>query len=65
MAAGLEWSEPTGIMMAWRRSLLTITATAVATLNSGELAQMLVLAPVTPARAPSTRAVPPSGVSGS
>ena len=27
MAAGLEWSEPTGIMVAWRRSLVTITAT--------------------------------------
>ena len=26
-AAGLEWSEPIGIMMAWRRSLVTITAT--------------------------------------
>ena len=27
MAAGLEWSEPNGIMMAWRRSLVTIAVT--------------------------------------
>ena len=38
MAAGLERSEPIGIMMAWRRSRVTITATGVETLNFGELA---------------------------
>ena len=36
MAAGLEWSEPTGIMMAWRRSLVTITVTGVATLSKAQ-----------------------------
>ena len=65
MAAGLEWSEPIGIMMAWRRSLVTITATGVATLNSGELVQMLVLGAGNARSGASTRAVPPSGVSGS
>ena len=65
MAAGLEWSEPIGIMMAWRRSLVTITATGVATLNSGELVQMLVLGAGIARSGASTRAVPPSGVSGS
>ena len=35
MAAGLDWSAPIGIMMAWRRSQVTITATGVATLNFG------------------------------
>ena len=30
MAAGLEWSEPMGTMMAWRRSPVIITATRVA-----------------------------------
>ena len=65
MAAGLEWSEPIGIMMAWRRSLVTITATGGATLNSGELVQMLVLGAGNARSGASTRAVPPSGVSGS
>ncbi len=41
MVAGVEWS-PTGIMTAWRRSLVTITATGLATLKVGELTQMLV-----------------------
>ena len=42
MAAGVEWAGPTGIMRAWRRSLVTITATGLATLKVGELTQMLV-----------------------
>ena len=42
MAAGVEWSGPTGIMPAWRRSLVTITATGLATVKVGELTQMLV-----------------------
>ncbi len=42
MAAGVEWSGPTGIMPAWRRSLVTITATGLATVRVGELTQMLV-----------------------
>ena len=45
MAAGVEWSGPTGIMTAWRRSLVTIpyiVAAGLATLKVGELTQMLV-----------------------
>ena len=42
MAAGVERSGPTEIMTAWRRSLVTITATGLATLKVGELTQMLV-----------------------
>ena len=42
MAAGVEWSGPTAIMTAWRRSLVTITATGLATLKVRELTQMLV-----------------------
>ena len=42
MAAGVEWAGPTGIMTAWRWSLVTITATGLATLKVGELTQMLV-----------------------
>ena len=42
MAAGVEWSGPTGIMPAWRRSLVTITAPGLATVKVGELTQMLV-----------------------
>ena len=42
MVAGVEWSGPTGIMTAWRRSLVTITRTGLATLKVGELTQMLV-----------------------
>ena len=64
MAAGLEWSEPIGTMMAWRRSLVTITATGVAALNFRGLAQMRVWgAGIVPSGA-STRVVPTS-VSGS
>ena len=65
MAAGLEWSEPIWIMMAWRRSLVTITATGVATLNFGELAQRRVWGAGNVRSGASTRAVPTSGVSGS
>ena len=42
MVAGVERSGPTGIMTAWRRSLVTITTTGLATLKVGELTQMLV-----------------------
>ena len=42
MAAGVERSGPTEIMTAWRRSLVTITATGLATLKVGEVTQMLV-----------------------
>ena len=42
MVAGVEWSGPTGIMTAWRRWLVTITATGLATVKVGELTQMLV-----------------------
>ena len=45
MAAGVEWSGPTGIMTAWRRSMVTIpyiVAAGLATLKVGELTQMLV-----------------------
>ena len=42
MAAGVEWSGPTGIMTAWRRSLVTIRTTGLATLKVGEMTQMLV-----------------------
>ena len=42
MATGVEWSGPTGIMTACRRSLVTITVTGLATLKVGELTQMLV-----------------------
>ena len=45
MATGVEWSGPTGIMTAWRRSLVTIpyiVAAGLATLKVGELTQMLV-----------------------
>ena len=65
MAAGLEWSEPIGIMMASRRSLVTITATGVATLNFGGLAQMPVLRAGNVRSGASTRAVSTSGISGS
>ena len=63
MAAGLEWSEPIEIMMAWRRSLVTITATGVAMLNFGELAQMRVWGAGNVGSVALTRAVPTSGVS--
>ncbi len=45
VAAGVEWAGPTGIMTAWRRSLVTIpyiVAAGLATLKVGELTQMLV-----------------------
>ena len=42
MAAGVDRSAPTEIMTAWRRSLVTITTTGLATLKVGELTQMLV-----------------------
>ena len=51
--------------MAWRRALVTITATGVATLNFGELAQMPVLGAGNVRSEASTRAVSTSGVSGS
>ena len=42
VAAGVVWSGLTGIMMtAWRRSLVTITATGLARLEVGELMRML------------------------
>ena len=44
IAADVEWSGPTGIMTAWRRSLVTIpylAAAGLATLKVGELCQML------------------------
>ena len=40
MAAGVEWSGPTGIMTAWRRSLITVTAAGLATLKVGALTQI-------------------------
>ena len=45
VAAGVEWAGPTGIMTAWRRSLVTIpyiVAAGLATLKVGELTQMLI-----------------------
>ena len=45
VAAGVEWSGPTGIATAWRRSLVTIpyiVAAGLATLKVGELTQMLI-----------------------
>ena len=45
MAAGVEWSGPTGMATAWRRSVVTIpyiVASGLATLKVGELTQMLV-----------------------
>ncbi len=44
IAADVEWAGPTGIMTAWRRSLVTIpyiVAAGLATLKVGELTQML------------------------
>ena len=40
IAAGVEWAGPTGIMTAWRRSMVTIpyiVAAGLATLKVGEL----------------------------
>lgn len=65
MAAGLKSSEPIGIMIARRRSLVTITATGVATLNFGGLAQIRVWGAGNVRSGAPTRAVPTSGVSGS
>ena len=65
MAAGLEGSEPIGIMMAWRRSLVTITATGVATFDFVELAQMRVWGAGNVRWGASTREGPTSDVSGS
>ena len=45
MAAGVEWAGPTGIMTAWRRSLVTIpyiVAAGLATVMVSELTQMLI-----------------------
>ena len=45
VAAGVEWAGPTGIMTAWRRSMVTIpyiVAAGLATLKVGELTQMLI-----------------------
>ena len=42
MAAGVEWSGPSGIMTAWRGALVTITAAGLPTLKVGEFTQMLV-----------------------
>ncbi len=45
VASGVEWAGPTGIMTAWRRSLVTIpyiVAAGLATLKVGELTQMLI-----------------------
>ena len=45
VAAGVEWAGPTGIVTAWRRSLVTIpyiVAAGLATLKVGELTQMLI-----------------------
>ena len=45
VAADVQWAGPTGLMTAWRRSLVTIpylVAAALATLKIGELTQMLV-----------------------
>ncbi len=44
IAADVEWAGPTGIMTAWRRSMVTIpyiVAAGLATLKVGELTQML------------------------
>ncbi len=44
IAADVEWAGPTGIVTAWRRSLVTIpyiVAAGLATLKVGELTQML------------------------
>ena len=42
MMAEVEWSGPTAIMTAWRRSLVTITATGLETLEVVELKKTLV-----------------------
>ncbi len=57
MAAGVERSGPTEIMTAWRWSLVTITATGLATLKVGELTQMLVSGGGNVGSGASTRAV--------
>ena len=62
MAAGVEWAGPTGIMTAWRRSLVTITATGLATLKVGELTQMLVSGGGNIGSGASTRAVQTAAV---
>ena len=44
IAADVEWAGPTGIVTAWRRSMVTIpyiVAAGLATLKVGELTQML------------------------
>ena len=53
---------PTGIMTAWRRSLVTITATGLATLKVGELTQILVSGGGNIGSGASTRAVQTAAV---
>ena len=62
MMAGVEWSGPTAIMTAWRRSLVTITATGLETLKVGELTQMLVSGGGNVGSGASTRAVQTAAV---
>ena len=62
MAAGVEWAGPTGIMTAWRWSLVTITATGLATLKVGGLTQMLVSGGGNIGSGASTRAVQTAAV---
>ena len=62
MAAGVEWAGPTGIMTAWRWSLVTITATGLATLKVGELTQILVSGGGNIGSGASTRAVQTAAV---
>ena len=62
MTAGVEWSGPTAIMTACRRSLVTITATGPETLKVCELTQMLVSGGGNVGSGASTRAVPTAAV---
>ena len=59
MAAGVEWSGPTGIRTAW---LVTSTATGLATLKVGGLTQMLVSGGGNVGSGASTRAVQTAAV---
>ena len=62
MAAGVEWSGPSGIMTAWRGALVTITAAGLPTLKVGEFTQMLVSGGGNASSGASTRAVQTAAV---
>ena len=65
MAAGVEWAGPTGLVTAWRRSMVTIpyiVAAGLATVKVGELTQMLISGGGNVGSGASTRAVQTASV---